>query len=115
MRGELRIRESQKRDRLNKRVRTGSGVMRIVRPKLIKSDIARNAHPTSNRVITTITLVLGIVAKENIINSLSRQVRALTGWKNIADATKSTNVTVLRRPTVEMLNRRGTLKSSGGL
>jgi len=44
---------------------------RIVRPGLIKGDIPRNPHPTSNRVIAAITLMFHTVPKENTLNGLS--------------------------------------------
>jgi hypothetical protein len=57
--------------------------------RLIKLDITRNAHPTANRVPTSIALVLITVAKKDILNRLSGQFGALArGQKNIADATK---------------------------
>ena len=42
--------------------------MRVVRAGLVKSDIPRNPHPASNKVIATITLMLKTVAKENTLN-----------------------------------------------
>jgi hypothetical protein len=42
--------------------------MRAVRMGFIKGDILRYPHPTSNRVVAAITLVLRAVSKENTLN-----------------------------------------------
>jgi hypothetical protein len=78
--------------------------------RLIKRDITRNAHPTTNRVPTLIALMLITVSKKNTLNRLSGQFGAFVmGKKNIANATKQTKRRVIRRTTGEMLERNTTL------
>jgi hypothetical protein len=70
------------------RVGRGSGA-RIERTRLIKRDITRDAHPTTNRIPTPIALMLIIVSKKNTLYRLSGQFGAFTrGKENIANATK---------------------------
>ena len=63
----------------------------VVRTRLIKSHITRDAQATTNRVPTAIALVLITVAKENALNRLSSQFGAFSGGKkNIAHTSKHT-------------------------
>ena len=64
----MHVRKSQERDRLNIRRGRNGGGARVVRTRLIKGDISRDPHPTSNRVIAAITLVLRTVPEENTLN-----------------------------------------------
>ena len=61
-----RVQKSKKRDVLHRK-RRGGGT-RVERTGLIKSDIPRNAHPTSNRVPTLIALVLMTISKKDTLN-----------------------------------------------
>jgi hypothetical protein len=57
--------------------------------RLIKRDITRNAHPTTNGVPTPIALMLITVSKKDTLNRLSSQFGAFRrGKKNITNATK---------------------------
>ena len=61
----------------------------VVRTRLVKNDIMRDAQATTYRIPTSIALVLIAVAKEDTLNRLSSQFGAFSGGKkNIADATK---------------------------
>jgi hypothetical protein len=72
--------------------------------RLIKLDITKNAHPTANRVPTSIALVLITVAKKHTLNRLGGQFGALTrGQKNIANATKRTESQIIRGASKQML------------
>jgi hypothetical protein len=73
--------------------KTRGGRTRVVRTRRIKSHITRNAQPTTNRIPTSIALVLIIVAKKNTLNRLSSQFGAFSrGKKNITDASKHTKI-----------------------
>jgi hypothetical protein len=63
--------------------------MRIIRPRLIKGDIPRNPHSTSNRVIAVITLMFRTVPKEDTLNRLSSDFGALMRWKKDVTDTQS--------------------------
>ena len=90
--------------------------MRIVRTGFIKSDIPRYPHPTSNRVIATITLMLRAVAKKNTLNGLSSQFSAFTRRKkDKTDTSKTSEVTVTGSMTKKALIRCTPLKNRGGL
>ena len=67
----------KKGDILNRKGR-GSGT-RIVRTRLIKGDITGNTEPTSNRIPTSIALVLITIAKKDTLNRLSGQFGAFAG------------------------------------
>jgi hypothetical protein len=74
--------------------------MRIERTRLIKSDIMRDAHPTTNGVPTAIDLMLITVSKKNTLNRLSGQFGAFTrGEENIASITKQAKHRVVWRMT----------------
>jgi hypothetical protein len=78
--------------------------------RLIKRDVTRNAHPTTNRVPTPIALMLITVSKKNTLNRLSGQFGAFArGKENIENATKQTKRRVIRRMTGETLKRNTTL------
>jgi hypothetical protein len=62
------VRESQEEDRLNISGRRTGGGARVVEMRFIKGDIPRDPHPTSNGIIAAITLMLGIVPKEDTLN-----------------------------------------------
>ena len=63
----------------------------VIRARLVKCHITRDAQAATNRVPTSIALVLITVAKENTLNRLSSQFGAFSGGKkNIADASKHT-------------------------
>jgi hypothetical protein len=111
----MHIRKSQG-DRLNISGRRTGGGARVVRTGFIKGDIPRDPHPTSNRIITAITLMLGTVPKEDTLNGLSSQLGALT-WreKNKANTPKTSEVTVARRTTKKALVGSTPLKNGGGL
>ena len=64
----MHVRKSQERDRLNIRRGRNGGGARVVRMRLIKGDISRDPHPTSNMIIVAITLMLGTIPKENTLN-----------------------------------------------
>ena len=64
----MHVRKSQERDRLNIRRGRNGGGARVVRTRLIKGDISRDPHPTSNRVVAMITLVLRTLPKKNTLN-----------------------------------------------
>ena len=64
----MHVRKSQERDRLNIRRGRNRGGARVVRTGLIKGDISRDPHPTRNRIIVAITLMLGTIPKENTLN-----------------------------------------------
>jgi hypothetical protein len=82
-----RIRKDKKGDVLHRKGR--GGWTRAERTGLIKGDIPRNAHPTSNRVPTLIALVLMTVSKKDTLNRLSCQLGAFAWSKeDIANATK---------------------------
>jgi hypothetical protein len=49
--------------------------------RLIKRDITRDAHPTTNRIPTPIALMLITVSKKNIVNRLSDQFGAFVRSK----------------------------------
>jgi hypothetical protein len=56
---------------------------------LIKHDITRNVHPTTNGVPTPIVLMLITVSKKDTLNRLSGKFGAFTrGKKNITNAAK---------------------------
>jgi hypothetical protein len=77
------------------RVGTRGGA-RIEGTRLIKRDITRDAHPTTNRVPTAIALMLITIADKNTLNRLSGQFGAFTRReKNIANATKQTKSRVV--------------------
>jgi hypothetical protein len=74
--------------------------MRIERMRLIKSDIMRDAHPTTNGVPTAIALMLITVSKKNTLNRLRGQFGAFArGKKNIANTTKQAKHRVVWRMT----------------
>lgn len=84
--------------------------------RLIKSDISRDPHSSSNRIIATITLKLRAVAKKNTLNRLSSQLGALTRWKkHVVDTTETAKMTTLGWRTSETLKRDASLKSRRGL
>jgi hypothetical protein len=60
----------QKKGDIIPRVGTRGGA-RIEGTRLIKHDVTRDAHPTTNRVPTAIALMLITVAEKNTLNSLS--------------------------------------------
>jgi hypothetical protein len=60
--------------------------MRVERARLIRSNIMRNPHVASNRIPTTIPLLLSTIAHENT------KCIALMGCKNIAQTTKKTKI-----------------------
>ena len=63
----------------------------LVRTRLVKGHITRDAQATTHRIPTSIALVLITVTKENTLNRLSSQFGAFSGGKkNIADAAKHT-------------------------
>jgi hypothetical protein len=94
---------------------TGRGT-RIVRSRLIKSDIPRNPHPPSNRVIAAIALVFRTVPKEYALNRLSSEFGAFTRWKeNVTDTPKTTEMTIGRSSAEKTLIGSATLKRSRGL
>jgi hypothetical protein len=64
----MHVRKSQDGDRLNISGRRTGGGARVVRMGFIKGDIPRDPHPTSNRIITVITLMLGTIPKEDTLN-----------------------------------------------
>jgi tRNA-dihydrouridine synthase len=67
--------------------------MRIIRSRLIKGDILRNPHPTSNRVIAAITLMFRTIPKEDTLNRLSSEFGALMRWKkDVTDTSKATKM-----------------------
>jgi hypothetical protein len=56
--------------------------------RLIKSDIMRNAHPTTNGLPTPIALMLITVSKKHTLNRLHSQFGAfMRGKKNIENTT----------------------------
>jgi hypothetical protein len=72
--------------------------------RLIKRDITRNAHPTTNGVSIPIALMLITVSKKDTLNRQSGQFGAFTrGKNNITNATKRTKRRVIRRMTREAL------------
>jgi hypothetical protein len=88
------IRKQKKRDIIH-RVGTRGGA-RIEGTRLIKLDVTRDAHPTTNRVPTAIALMLITVPEKNTLNRLSGQFGAFTRReKNIANATKQTKSRVV--------------------
>ena len=63
----------------------------VVRTRLVKSHITRDAQATPNRIPTAIALVLITVAKEDTLNRLSSQFGAVSwGKKDIAHTSKHT-------------------------
>jgi hypothetical protein len=93
--------------------RARGGRTRVVRTRLIEGHITRNAQPTTNRIPTSITLVLITVAKKNTLNRLSSQFGAFSrSKKNIAHAAKHAKSGVVRRATRETLHRNTTLQGS---
>jgi hypothetical protein len=81
------IRKEKKREIIH-RVCTRGGT-RIERTRLIKRDVTRDAHPTTNGVPTAIALMLITVSEKNTLNRLSGQFGAFARrQKDIADATK---------------------------
>ena len=61
----------------------------VVRTRLVKSHITRNAQATTNMIPTAIAPVLIAVAKENTLNRLSSQFGAFSwGKKDIAHTSK---------------------------
>jgi hypothetical protein len=83
---------------------------RIEMTRLIKRDVTRNAHPTTNRVPTPIALMLITVSKKNTLNRLSGQFGAFArGKENIANATKQMKCQVIKRTTRAMFKRNTTL------
>jgi len=85
----------------------------VVRARLVKSHITRDAQAMTHWIPTPIALVLITVAKENTLNRLSSQFGAFSGGKkNIAHASKHTESGVVRRATSETLQRNTTLQSS---
>jgi hypothetical protein len=74
--------------------------MSIERARLIKSDITRDAYPTTNGVLTVIALMLITVSKKNTLNRLSGQFGVFArGKENIANTTKQVNHRVVSRMT----------------
>lgn len=83
------IGKKKKRNIVHKKARGGRAG--VVRTRLIKSHITRNAQPTTNRIPTVIALVLITVAKKNTLDRLSNQFGAFSrGKKNIAYTPKHT-------------------------
>jgi hypothetical protein len=79
---------------LRRNIRGGS---RIEGARLIKSNVLRDPHTTSNQIPTTIALVLGTIAYEHTINRLRGQFSASTGSKkNIAQTSKKAKTGVIR-------------------
>ena len=63
----------------------------VVRGRLVKGHITRDAQAVTNRVPTAIALVLITVAKENTLNRLNSQFGAFSrGKKDIAHTSKHT-------------------------
>ena len=61
----------------------------VVRMRLVKCHVMRDAQATTHWIPTSIALVLITVAKENTLDRLSSQFGAFAGGKkNIADASK---------------------------
>jgi hypothetical protein len=70
----------------------------------------RDAHPTTNRIPTSIALMLITVSKKNTLNRLSGQFGAFArGKENITNTTKQTKHRVTRTMTGETLERNATL------
>jgi hypothetical protein len=70
---------------------TQGGRAGVVRARLIKGHITRDAQAPTNRVPTAIALVLITVAKENTLNRLSSQFGAFSrGKQDIAHTSKHT-------------------------
>src|SRR6185436_8402124 len=65
------IRKSQEGDRLRSSGRGAGRGTRVIRARFIKGDIPRYPHPTGNRVVATITLVLRTIPKKDTLNRLS--------------------------------------------
>ena len=82
----------------------------VVRARLVKGHITRDAQTTTNRIPTEIALVLITVAKEDTLNRLSSQFGVFSGGKkDIAHTSKHTKSRVVRRATSETLHRNTTL------
>ena len=85
----------------------------VVRTRIVKSHITRDAQATTYRIPTSIALVLIAIAKEDTLNRLSSQFGAFSGGKkNIAYTSKHTKSGLVGRATSETLHRNTTLKSS---
>ena len=81
------MRKKKKRDIIH-RVSTRGGA-RIEGTCLIKCDVTRDAHPTTNGVPTAIALMLITVTEKNTLNRLNGQFGAFARrQKDIAYATK---------------------------
>jgi hypothetical protein len=105
------VRKEKERNLVHRKARGGRA--RVVRTRLIEGHITRNAQPTTNRIPTSITLVLITVAKKNTLNRLSSQFGAFSrSKKNIAHAAKHAKSGVVRRATRETLHRNTTLQGS---
>jgi hypothetical protein len=64
----MHVRKSQEGDRLNISGRRTEGGARVVRTGFIKGDIPRDLHPTGNKIIAAITLMLSTIPKEDTLN-----------------------------------------------
>ena len=105
------IKEKKKRKIVHKEAR-GRRTW-VVRARLVKGHITRDAQTTTNRIPAAIALVLITVAKKNTLNRLSSQFGAFSrGKKDIAHTSKHTKGGVVRRTTNETLNRNTTLQGS---
>jgi hypothetical protein len=92
------------------------GGPRIKRTRLIKMNIPRDPHTTSNRIPTPIALMFSTVAQENTLNRLRSQFGAFTrSKKNIAQTSKKTKTGVIRWMSKKTLIWDATFKSRRGL
>ena len=83
---------------------------------LIKRDITRDANATSNRVITTITLMLEAITKEHTRDRLSCEFCLLPrGEQNKTATAKHTKMIIARRGAMKTLTRAAIMKMRGRL